>query len=231
MVPNSLGPGELLTHYGTMEQKERWLPALAKGDEIPCFALTGPEAGSDAGGIPDTGIVCKGTFNGEEVVGIRVSWSKRYITLAPVATVLGLAFKLYDPDKLLGDKEDIGITCALIPTSHAGVEIGDRHYPLHTAFMNGTTYGEDVFIPMDWVIGGLQYAGKGWRMLVECLSAGRGISLPALATATGHNCQRFTGAYAFVRQQFGLSIGKFEGVQEAMGRIGGLNYSVESMRR
>lgn len=231
MVPNSLGPGELLTHYGTMEQKQRWLPALAKGDEIPCFALTGPEAGSDAGGIPDTGIVCKGTFNGEEVVGIRVSWSKRYITLAPVATVLGLAFKLYDPDQLLGDKEAIGITCALIPTSHEGVEIGDRHYPLHCAFMNGTTYGSDVFIPMDWVIGGQQYAGKGWRMLVECLSAGRGISLPALATAMGHNSQRFTGAYAFVRQQFGLPIGKFEGVQEAMGRIGGLNYSVESMRR
>lgn len=231
MVPNSLGPGELLTHYGTMEQKEHWLPALAKGQEIPCFALTGPEAGSDAGGIPDTGVVCKGEFNGEEVVGIKLNWSKRYITLAPVATVLGLAFKLYDPEQLIGDKEDIGITCALIPTNHAGVEIGDRHLPLMQAFMNGTTYGKDVFIPLDWIIGGVDYAGKGWRMLVECLSAGRGISLPALATATGHNVQRFTGAYAYVRQQFGLPIGKFEGVQEAMGRIGGLNYSIESMRR
>lgn len=231
MVPNSLGPGELLTHYGTMEQKEHWLPALAKGDEIPCFALTGPEAGSDAGGIPDTGVVCKGMFNGEEVVGIKLNWSKRYITLAPVATVLGLAFKLYDPEQLLGEEEDIGITCALIPTRHEGVEIGDRHLPLMQAFMNGTTYGKDVFIPLDWIIGGVKYAGKGWRMLVECLSAGRGISLPALATATGHNVQRFTGAYAFVRQQFGLPIGKFEGVQEAMGRIGGLNYSIESMRR
>lgn len=231
MVPNSLGPGELLTHYGTMEQKEHWLPALAKGKEIPCFALTGPEAGSDAGGIPDTGVVCKGEFNGEEVVGIKLNWSKRYITLAPVATVLGLAFKLYDPDQLIGEKEEIGITCALIPTSHPGVEIGDRHLPLMQAFMNGTTYGKDVFIPLDWIIGGVDYAGKGWRMLVECLSAGRGISLPALATATGHNVQRLTGAYAYVRQQFGLPIGKFEGVQEAMGRIGGLNYSIESMRR
>ncbi|RUO21235.1 acyl-CoA dehydrogenase [Aliidiomarina iranensis] len=231
MVPNSLGPGELLTHYGTMEQKQRWLPGLAKGDEIPCFALTGPEAGSDAGSIPDTGVICKGEYNGEEVVGIRLNWSKRYITLAPVATVLGLAFKLYDPENLIGEKEELGITCALIPTNHEGVEIGDRHYPLTQAFMNGTTYGKDVFIPLDWIIGGQKYAGKGWQMLMECLSAGRGISLPALATATGHNAQRYTGAYAFVRQQFGLPIGKFEGVQEAMGRIGGLNYSIESMRR
>lgn len=231
MVPNSLGPGELLTHYGTTAQKERWLPALSCGDEIPCFALTSPEAGSDAGGIPDTGIVCKGTFEGKEVTGIKLNWDKRYITLAPVATVLGLAFKLYDPDQLLGDKEELGITCALIPTSHEGVETGDRHLPLMQAFMNGTTRGKDVFIPLDWIIGGVEYAGKGWKMLVECLSAGRGISLPALATASGHNSERYTGAYAFVRQQFGLSIGKFEGVQAAMGRIGGLNYSLESMRR
>ncbi|HLV49072.1 MAG TPA: acyl-CoA dehydrogenase [Aliidiomarina sp.] len=231
MVPNSLGPGELLTRYGTEEQKQRWLPALAKGDELPCFALTSPEAGSDAGGIPDTGIVCKGEFEGQEVVGIRLNWDKRYITLAPVATVLGLAFKLYDPEQLLGDKENIGITCALIPTSHPGVEIGDRHFPLAQAFQNGTTYGKDVFIPLDWIIGGVDYAGKGWRMLVECLSAGRGISLPALATATGHTAERMTGAYAFVRQQFGLPIGLFEGVQSAMGRIGGLNYSLEATRR
>lgn len=231
MVPNSLGPGELLTHYGTEEQKQRWLPALAKGEELPCFALTSPEAGSDAGGIPDVGIVCKGEFEGEEVLGIRVSWSKRYITLAPVATVLGLAFKLYDPEQLLGEKEDIGITCALIPTNHPGVVIGDRHFPLGQAFQNGTTYGDDVFIPLEWIIGGREYAGKGWRMLVECLSAGRGISLPALATATGHTSERMTGAYSFVRQQFGLSIGHFEGVQGAMGRIGGLNYSLESTRR
>ena len=193
--------------------------------------LTSPEAGSDAGGIPDTGIVCRGEFEGKETIGIRLNWDKRYITLAPVATVLGLAFKLYDPDQLLGEKKDIGITCALIPTSHPGVEIGNRHLPLMQAFMNGTTAGKDVFIPVDWIIGGVEYAGKGWRMLVECLSAGRGISLPALATASGHNAERFTGAYAYVRQQFGLPIGKFEGVQAAMGRIGGLNYSLESMRR
>ncbi|ALZ76656.1 acyl-CoA dehydrogenase [Rheinheimera sp. F8] len=230
MVPNSLGPGELLMHYGTQEQKDRWLPGLAAGKEVPCFALTGPEAGSDAGGIPDNGVVCKGQFEGKEVIGIRLNWDKRYITLAPVASVLGLAFKLYDPENLLGDKEDIGITCALIPTSHEGVLIGDRHFPMNMAFMNGTTYGKDVFIPLDWVIGGPAYVGRGWRMLVECLSAGRGISLPALGTATGHLATRMTGAYAYVRQQFGLSIGKFEGVQESLGRIGGLTYSLEAMR-
>lgn len=231
MVPNSLGPGELLTHYGTQEQRDYWLPRLADGTDIPCFALTGPEAGSDAGAIPDEGIVCKGEFDGEEVVGIRLNWSKRYITLAPSATVLGLAFKLYDPEGLMGDKEAIGITCALIPTSHKGIEIGDRHFPLNQAFLNGTTYGKDVFIPLDWIIGGKDYAGKGWRMLVECLSAGRGISLPALATASGHVTQRMTGAYAYVRQQFGLPIGVFEGVQSAMGKIGGTNYTLESTRR
>ncbi|PHR65357.1 MAG: acyl-CoA dehydrogenase [Idiomarina sp.] len=231
MVPNSLGPGELLTHYGTEDQKNYWLPRLADGTDIPCFALTGPEAGSDAGAIPDTGIICKGDFEGKEVVGIRLNWSKRYITLAPVATVLGLAFKLYDPDGLMGDKKDVGITCALIPTSHPGVEIGERHLPLNQAFMNGTTYGKDVFIPLDWIIGGKDYAGKGWRMLMECLSAGRGISLPALAAATGHVTERMTGAYAYVRQQFGMPIGLFEGVQAAMGKIGGTNYTLESMRR
>jgi len=230
MVPNSLGPGELLMHYGTQEQKDRWLPGLAAGKEVPCFALTGPEAGSDAGGIPDTGVICKGQFEGQEVLGIRLNWDKRYITLAPVATVLGLAFKLYDPENLLGAKTELGITCALIPTSHEGVEIGDRHFPMNMAFMNGTTYGKDVFIPIDWIIGGPDYAGRGWRMLVECLSAGRGISLPALATATGHLATRMTGAYSYVRQQFGMAIGKFEGVQESLGRIGAYTYSLEAMR-
>ncbi|NMM42451.1 acyl-CoA dehydrogenase [Pseudoalteromonas arctica] len=230
MVPNSLGPGELLFHYGTQEQQERWLPSLAKGDDVPCFALTGPEAGSDAGSIPDSGVVCKGEFEGQEVIGLRLNWSKRYITLAPVATVLGLAFKMYDPDGLLGKHKELGITCALIPTDHPGVETGERHYPLNMAFMNGTTYGKDVFIPLDWIIGGQQGAGRGWRMLVECLSAGRGISLPALSSATGHLCARMTSAYAMVRQQFGVSIGQFEGVQEALARIGGLTYSLESCR-
>lgn len=230
MVPNSLGPGELLSHYGTQEQKDYWLPRLADGREIPCFALTGPEAGSDAGGIPDMGTVCMGMHEGKEVLGMRISWNKRYITLAPVATVLGLAFKLQDPDGLLGGEVDLGITCALIPAKHAGVEIGERHDPLGLAFMNGPTRGENVFIPMDWVIGGQEYVGKGWRMLVECLSAGRGISLPAMGTATGHLTARTTGAYAYVRKQFGLSIGKFEGVAEAMGRIGGLTYLLEATR-
>ncbi len=230
MVPNSLGPGELLSHYGTQEQKDYWLPRLADGTDIPCFALTGPEAGSDAGAIPDQGVVCKQEFEGKETLGISLTWNKRYITLAPVATVLGLAFKLKDPEGLIGDKADLGITCALIPADHPGVEIGERHDPLGLAFMNGPTRGKDVFIPMEWIIGGEDYAGKGWRMLVECLSAGRGISLPALGTAIGHLTARTTGAYAYVRRQFGLSIGKFEGVAEAMGRIGGLGYLLESSR-
>ena len=230
MVPNSLGPGELLMHYGTQDQKDYWLPRLSGGTDVPCFALTGPDAGSDAGAIPDTGIVCKGTHEGEEVLGLKLTWDKRYITLAPVATVLGLAFKMYDPEGLLGEQKELGITCALIPTSHPGVNIGDRHLPVDMAFMNGTTTGEDVFIPLEWIIGGPSYAGRGWRMLVECLSAGRGISLPALATATAHLSARTTGAYSVVRKQFGLSIGKFEGIQEAMGRIGGLTYTLEAMR-
>ncbi|WP_445398203.1 acyl-CoA dehydrogenase [Zobellella sp. An-6] len=231
MVPNSLGPGELLMHYGTQEQKDRWLPGLARGTEVPCFALTGPEAGSDAGAIPDSGVLCQGEYNGEQVLGIRLNWDKRYITLAPRATVLGLAFKLYDPDGLLGDQPELGITCALIPTSHKGVEIGDRHFPMGLAFLNGTTRGKDVFIPLDWIIGGPDYAGRGWRMLVECLSAGRGISLPALGTASGHLAVQSTSAYAYVRKQFGLSIGKFEGVQEALARIGGFTYQLEAARR
>ncbi|MDF2185870.1 acyl-CoA dehydrogenase [Grimontia hollisae] len=230
MVPNSLGPGELLTHYGTDEQKNYWLPRLANGEEVPCFALTGPEAGSDAGSIPDKGVVCMGMHEGKEVLGISLTWNKRYITLAPVASVLGLAFKLHDPDGLLGKEEQLGITCALIPADHQGVEIGERHNPLGLSFMNGPTRGENVFIPMEWVIGGQDYVGKGWRMLVECLSAGRGISLPALGTAVGHLTARTTGAYAYVRKQFGMHIGKFEGVGEAMGRIGGYTYMLEAAR-
>ena len=175
-VPNSLGPGELLQHYGTDEQKDHYLPRLARGDEIPCFALTSPEAGSDAGAIPDTGVVCMGEWQGKQVLGMRLTWNKRYITLAPVATVLGLAFKLFDPDRLLGDTESLGITCALIPTSTPGVEIGKRHFPLNVPFQNGPTRGNDIFVPIDFIIGGPQMAGQGWRMLVECLSVGRGIT-------------------------------------------------------
>lgn len=231
MVPNSLGPGELLTHYGTAEQKDQWLPDLACGKAIPCFALTGPEAGSDAGAIPDEGIVCRQEIDGEEVLGLKLTWNKRYITLAPVATVLGLAFQMRDPDGLLGDVKNIGITCALIPTDHPGVQIGRRHNPLNMAFMNGTTFGEDVFIPLDWIIGGPLYAGRGWRMLVECLSAGRGISLPALSSASGHLATKTTTAYSYVRQQFGLAIGQFEGVQEALARVIANTYQLEAARR
>ncbi|HSN18990.1 MAG TPA: acyl-CoA dehydrogenase, partial [Gammaproteobacteria bacterium] len=231
MVPNSLGPGELLLHYGTEEQKSYYLPRLARGEEIPCFALTGPYVGSDAGALPDIGIVCKGTYQGKETLGFRVSWDKRYITLAPVATILGVAFKAYDPDHLLGDKEDLGITLALIPTNLPGVEIGRRHNPLNAAFMNGPTRGTDVFIPFDYLIGGTQYIGKGWMMLMNCLSVGRAISLPALGTGAGKHASRVTGAYARVRKQFRVSIGKFEGVEEALARIGGLTYRMDAARR
>ncbi|TQV71454.1 acyl-CoA dehydrogenase [Aliikangiella marina] len=230
MVPNSLGPAELLMHYGTEEQKNHYLPRLAKGQDIPCFALTGPTAGSDAGAIPDSGVVCKGEFEGKEVLGLRLNWNKRYITLAPIATVLGLAFKMYDPDGLLGDQEDIGITVALIPTSHPGVETGERHYPMGQAFMNGPTRGKDVFIPLDWIVGGPEFAGKGWRMLVECLSAGRGISLPSSSTATAKLAYRATGAYSVLREQFKTQIGKFEGVEEALARIAGATYQLEAAR-
>ncbi|MDP9142462.1 MAG: acyl-CoA dehydrogenase [Pseudomonadota bacterium] len=231
MVPNSLGPGELLMHYGTKGQQDQWLPGLVSGKEIPCFGLTGPEVGSDATAMPDLGVVCYGEHNGKKVLGIKLTFSKRYITLAPVATVVGLAFKLRDPDGLLGDKSksDYGITCALIPAKHPGVQIGRRHYP-GAAFQNGTIHGRDVFIPVDWIIGGPAMAGKGWRMLVECLSAGRGISLPALATAAGQTAYRTTGVYGRFRRQFKVSIGKFEGVQEATGRIAGYAYTLEAMR-
>ncbi|MBI0421591.1 acyl-CoA dehydrogenase [Acinetobacter sp. ACIN00229] len=231
MVPNSLGPGELLMHYGTDAQKQQYLPGLAKGEEIPCFGLTSPEAGSDAGAIPDSGVVCYGEYEGAQVIGLRMNFSKRWITLAPIATVVGLAFKLYDPEGLLGDKNKIeyGITCALIPASHAGVKIGARHFP-GSPFMNGTVEGEDVFIPIDWIIGGQENAGKGWRMLMECLGVGRGISLPALATAAGEMSYLTVGAFAKIRQQFNISVGKFEGVQEATSEIASDAYMLEAFR-
>ena len=231
MVPNSLGPGELLLHYGTEEQKNRYLPGLARGEEIPCFGLTSPEAGSDAGAIPDTGVVCYGEFEGQRVLGLNMNFSKRWITLAPIATVVGLAFKLYDPDGLLGDKNitDYGITCALIPASHAGIKLGARHNP-GSPFMNGTVDGQDVFIPLEWIIGGAVNAGKGWRMLMECLAVGRGISLPALSTAASEMSYLMVGAFAKIRQQFKISIGKFEGVQEATSDIASDTYMLEAFR-
>ncbi|MEZ5529939.1 MAG: acyl-CoA dehydrogenase [Porticoccaceae bacterium] len=232
MVPNSLGPGELLVKYGTEEQKQRWLPGLANGTELPCFGLTGPEAGSDAGAIPDIGVVCKGEFNGQEVIGLKLTFSKRWITLAPVATVIGLAFKLRDPEGLLGDPDtvDYGITCALLPADHPGIEIGRRHNP-GAPFMNGPIKGEDVFIPVDWIIGGATMAGRGWRMLIECLGAGRGVSLPSLATAGSEMCYLSVGAYARIRRQFNMEIGKFEGVQEATASIAAGAYTLEAMRQ
>jgi acyl-CoA dehydrogenase len=232
MVPNSLGPGELLVKYGTEEQRQRWLPGLVNGTEIPCFGLTGPEAGSDAGSIPDTGIVCMGMHEGQEILGLKLTFSKRWITLAPVATVVGLAFKVHDPDGLLGDpdKKEYGITCALIPAKHPGVEIGQRHNP-GSPFMNGPIFGTDIFIPIDWIIGGATMAGKGWRMLIECLGAGRGVSLPALSTASCEMNYRMVGAYARIRRQFNMEIGKFEGVQEATADIAASGYTLEAMRQ
>jgi acyl-CoA dehydrogenase len=230
MVPNSLGPGELLMHYGTDEQKQHYLPRLAKGEEIPCFALTSPVAGSDAGAIPDKGIVCKGTWNGEAVLGLKVTWNKRYITLAPVATLIGLAIKVYDPDHLLGETDEIGVTCVLVPRDTEGVNAGARHLPMNTVFMNGPTWGTDVFIPMSQVIGGQDMLGKGWTMLLECLSIGRSISLPALATGAGKLASLATGAYAYTREQFGRSISQFEGVQEALEPIAGYTYMMDAAR-
>ncbi|MEB6606246.1 acyl-CoA dehydrogenase FadE [Aeromonas sanarellii] len=223
-VPNSLGPGELLQHYGTEEQKDHYLPRLAIGKEIPCFALTSPEAGSDAGSIPDFGIVCKGEWEGEEVLGMRLTWNKRYITLAPIATVLGLAFKLRDPDHLLGEEDELGITCALIPTHIKGVEIGRRHFPLNVPFQNGPTRGKEVFVPLDFIIGGPAMAGQGWRMLVECLSVGRGITLPSNSTGGVKMLALATGAYSRIRRQFKLPIGKMEGIEEPLARLGGNAY-------
>jgi acyl-CoA dehydrogenase len=230
MVPNSLGPGELLLHYGTEEQKRHYLPRLAKGLELPCFALTNPHAGSDAAAIPDSGIVCIGEYQGRQTLGLRLTWEKRYITLGPVATLLGLAFRAFDPEHLLGGKEDLGITCALIPTNHPGVHIGRRHMPLTAVFQNGPNWGNDVFIPMEWVIGGEPMVGKGWRMLMECLAAGRSISLPSLNTGMAKLVTRATGAYARVRSQFKTPIGKFEGIEEPLARIGGYLYSMDATR-
>ena len=230
MVPNSLGPGELLLHFGTEEQQAHYLPRLANGTDIPCFALTSPEAGSDAGGIPDVGTVTKGIYNGEEVLGLEITWDKRYITLAPIATVLGLAFKVVDPDGLLGGKENLGITCALIPKEHPGVELGNRHDPMGIRFYNGTTRGNKVFVPMDFVIGGQKNIGRGWQMLVSCLGAGRGISLPALGVSTAQVALKSASEYAAVREQFGLSIGQFEGIQEKLADIAGKTYLQEAMR-
>lgn len=228
-VPNSLGPGELLQHYGTPEQQNHYLPRLAKGLEVPCFALTSPEAGSDAGSIPDFGIVCKGQWEGEEVLGMKLTWNKRYITLAPVATVLGLAFKLRDPEHLLGDKEELGITCALIPTDVEGVETGRRHFPLNCMFQNGPTRGNEVFVPLSFIIGGPKMAGQGWRMLVECLSVGRGITLPSNSAGGVKTAALATGAYARIRRQFKLPIGKLEGIEEPMARIGGNAYLMDAV--
>jgi len=223
-VPNSLGPAELLLHYGTEEQKQHYLPGLAAGTEIPCFALTSPQAGSDAAALIDSGVVCKGKWNGKTITGIRLNWNKRYITLAPVATVLGLAFKLYDPDHLIGDKDEHGITAALIPTDIPGVVVGRRHYPLTIAFQVGPTSGEDVFVPLDCIIGGPEMAGKGWKMLVELLSVGRAITLPSTSAGGGQAASYASGAYTTIRKQFNTSIANFEGVGDALTRIAGHSY-------
>ncbi|WP_371193010.1 acyl-CoA dehydrogenase FadE [Glaciecola sp. SC05] len=228
-VPNSLGPGELLQHYGTKEQQDYYLPRLAAGEEVPCFALTGPEAGSDAGSIPDVGIIKKGMFKGEEVLGMSLTFNKRYITLAPIATVVGLAFKLFDPDGLLGDQEDLGITCALIPRDTEGLQIGRRHYPLNVPFHNGPLQADNLFVPLSYIIGGEAMAGKGWRMLMECLSVGRCITLPSSAAGGGKQLALATGAYARIRRQFRLPIGQMEGVEEMLGRIGGNAYLMDAV--
>ena len=230
MVPNSLGPAELLLHYGTEAQKNHYLPRLAKGLEIPAFALTSPWAGSDAAAIPDVGIVCKGTWQGREVIGMRVTWDKRYITLAPVCTLLGLAFRLFDPDGLIGRRKDLGITCALVPHDHPGVETGRRHLPLNGALTNGPTRGREVFMPFDFIIGGPERIGQGWRMLMECLAAGRGISLPSSNTGMAKITARAVGGYARVRSQFNMAIGRFEGIEEPLTRIGANTYMMDAAR-
>ena len=228
-VPNSLGPGELLQHYGTKQQQAHYLPRLAVGQDVPCFALTSPEAGSDAGAIPDTGIVCKGMWNGEEVLGMKITCNKRYITLAPIATVVGLAFKLKDPEGLLGDKEDIGITCALIPRDTDGLKIGRRHFPLNIPFMNGPIQANDMFVPLDYIIGGAAMAGQGWRMLVECLSVGRCITLPSNSAGGAKTVALASGAYSRIRRQFRLPIGQMEGVEEMLGRMGANAYLMDAV--
>lgn len=230
MVPNSLGPGELIEQYGTEEQKHHFLPRLARGDEIPCFALTGPFSGSDAASMRDIGVVERGTHDGEETLGVRLRWDKRYITLAPKATLLGLAFRLYDPEHMLGARDEIGITLALIPTDHPGVQIGRRHLPCGAAFPNGPTWGHDVFIPLDWIIGGKERAGHGWRMLMSCLAAGRAISLPATSAAAAKSMLRASTAYARIRKQFNLPIGHMEGVEEPLARMVEQAYVLEAGR-
>lgn len=231
MVPNSLGPGELLMKFGTRDQQQHWLPRLADGREIPCFGLTSPEAGSDAASMHDTGIICRGQYQGRDVLGIRLNWHKRYITLGPIATVLGLAFKAYDPDGLLGGDEDLGITVALVPTNTPGVEIGRRHLPSNQVFQNGPNWGKDVFLPLDHVIGGPERIGQGWKMLMAALAAGRGISLPSLSAAGAAFAARTTGAYARIREQFNIPIGKFEGVAQLLARIAGTAYMLDAARR
>jgi acyl-CoA dehydrogenase len=229
-VPNSLGPAELLLHYGTEAQKNHYLPRLARGDDVPCFALTGPRAGSDAASIPDTGIICRGQWQGEEVTGIRLNFSKRYITLAPIATVIGLAFRLYDPEHLMGEKTDLGITCALIPRDTPGVAIGRRHFPLNIPFQNGPIQGHDVFVPLDAIIGGFATAGQGWRMLVEQLSVGRCISLPSNATGGAQAAVYASGAYARIRRQFSTPIGSFEGIEQVVARMAARTYIIDAAR-
>jgi acyl-CoA dehydrogenase len=231
VVPNSLGPAELLLHYGTEEQKSRLLPRLARGEEIPCFGLTGPRVGSDASALPDTGIVCRGTYQGRETIGIRLNFSKRYITLAPIATIIGLAFRLFDPDKLLGGTEtDYGITVALVPRELPGITIGRRHFPLNGPFQNGPIQGKDVFVPLDAIIGGPKMAGQGWRMLVEQLSVGRCISLPSIATGGAKGALYSSGAYARIRRQFNLPIGRFEGVESVIARMAARTYIMDAAR-
>ena len=230
MVPNSLGPGELLEKYGTSEQKEKYLARLAKGQDVPCFALTGPYAGSDAASMRDVGVVTYDMYQGKKTLGVKVSWDKRYITLAPVASLVGLAFHLHDPDHLIGDTENIGITLALIPADFPGVEIGRRHYPARAAFMNGPIKGRNVFIPMEFLIGGLDYVGQGWRMLMECLSTGRAISLPAIGTVSIKQSLRVTSAYARIRRQFGIPVGIMEGVAEPLSRLVRSAYTFEAAR-
>ena len=229
-VPNSLGPAELLNHYGTEEQKDHYLPRLARGEEIPCFALTGPRVGSDAAAIPDTGVVCRGEWQGKQIVGIRLNFSKRYITLAPIATVIGLAFRLFDPQGLLGGRADIGITCALIPRDTPGITIGRRHFPVNIPFQNGPIEGQDVFVPVDCIIGGPRLAGAGWRMLVEQLSVGRCISLPSNATGAAKAAVWASGAYSRIRRQFNMPVGRFEGVQAVLARMVGLTYTMDAAR-
>lgn len=231
MVPNSLGPAELLLKYGTEAQKDYYLPRLATGEELPCFALTSPYAGSDAAAMRDTGVICYGEYQGERTLGMRVNWEKRYITLGPVATVLGLAFKLYDPDHLLGEQENLGITLALVPTDTPGVDIGRRHYPAGLAFQNGPNCGEEVFVPFAWVVGERQGVGQGWRMLMECLAAGRSISLPSVSTGAARLCARVTGAYARIRKQFNLPVAAFEGVEEALTEIAVQAYVLDAARQ